>query len=42
MVAVVALARPAPATLAAARARLNAIVARVVQAALVVNTPEGR
>ena len=39
MVAVVALARPAPAMLAAARVRLNAIVARVVQAALAVNTP---
>ena len=42
MVAVVALARPTPARVAAARVRLNAIVARVVQAALAVNTPEGR
>jgi hypothetical protein len=42
IVAVVALASAAPAMLAAARVRLNAIVARVVQAAFAVNFPEGR
>ena len=40
MVAVVALARPTPAMLAAARVRLNAMAAKVVQAALAVNFPE--
>ena len=42
IVAVVALARPAPAMVAAARVRLNSITARTSQAAFAVNTPEGR
>jgi len=39
MVAVVALARPAPAMVAAARVRLNAMTARTSQAAFAVKTP---
>src|SRR5450830_93905 len=42
MVAVVALAMPAPAMVAAARVRLNAMTARTSQAAFAVNTPDGR
>jgi len=41
MVAVVALAGPVSAMVAAARARLKAIPARTSQAAFAVNTPEG-
>jgi hypothetical protein len=39
MVAVLALARPVPAIVTAARVRLNAISARTSQAAFAVNTP---
>jgi hypothetical protein len=42
MVAVVALASDGPATLAAARVRLNAMTARTSQAAFAVNLPDGR
>ena len=42
IVAVVALARSAPAMVAAVRVRLNAMMARTSQAALAVNFPEGR
>ena len=42
MVAVVAFASPVPVRVAAARVRLKAMTASTSQAALAVNTPEGR
>ena len=42
MLALVTLASPTPATIAAARVRLNAMTARTNHAALAVDTPDGR